>query len=661
MTIAWYVNRLRRMSAREVAWRLRDETVKRRWRWRKGKPARPRLLGEPSFAFAPLDPAALQLDPAAGRAVIAAAERVLAGRIPLFEREAKLPLAAADWFIDPDTGREAPAQAYTFDVDARDAEVVGNLAFTPARMTHVTLLAAAYFFSGREEFAALAAAQLRSWWEANPFLTGVHWSAGIELALRLVVFAWTRRLLAGWSGVADLFERSAPARDQIYRHQQYLSTLRSHGSSANNHLIAELLGLYVGASAFPWFAESARWRALGRDGLEAEARRQIFPDGVGRELATEYHGFTMEMLMLAAVEADLTGDAFSPAFRDTIARMADAWAAQLDVTKRPPRQGDSDDAYALLIDPSGRARRALGLLAEAKALVGAAPWWPETPRDLGAAVFTAIAARRPRPPVAKRPSRRPNLFADAGIALLRDLDGRPDEIWCRCDHGPHGYLAIAAHAHADALSVEVRHGGVDLLIDPGTYCYLGDPAMRRYVRSTIAHNTLEIGGQDQALYGGSFLWLDQPRAYAGAVSGLDDGPIARWRARHEGYRKQPGQPIHERAVTLDRTARRLHIEDKIVGNGPFPVRLAYHLGPAIETRREGDTLNLKWQAGGQPFIGRLVLSPELEWREYRRALDPPLGWYSPAFYERVPSISMIGSGRIAGGIPLRTRLSIEPA
>ena len=33
------------------------------------------------------------------------------------------------------------------------------------------------------------------------------------------------------------------------------------------------------------------------------------------------------------------------------------------------------------------------------------------------------------------------------------------EIWCRCDGGPHGFLSIAAHAHADALSVEVRYGG----------------------------------------------------------------------------------------------------------------------------------------------------------------------------------------------------------
>ncbi len=70
----------------------------------------------------------------------------------------------------------------------------------------------------------------------------------------------------------------------------------------------------------------------------------------------------------------------------------------------------------------------------------------------------------------------------------------------------------------------MRHAGVDLLVDPGTYCYLTDPLARRYFRSTVAHNTLEIGGQDQATYGGSFLWLDAPNAEATVLEGLDDWP-----------------------------------------------------------------------------------------------------------------------------------------
>ena len=106
------------------------------------------------------------------------------------------------------------------------------------------------------------------------------------------------------------------------------------------------------------------------------------------------------------------------------------------------------------------------------------------------------------------------------MALLRDTEDRPDELWCRADHGPHGYLSIAAHAHADALAIEMRVGGVDVLADPGTYCYGADPAWRAYFRSTLAHNTLEVGGVDQSLAAGPHLWTRQARA---ELEGLEGG------------------------------------------------------------------------------------------------------------------------------------------
>ena len=185
--------------------------------------------------------------------------------------------------------------------------------------------------------------------------------------------------------------------------------------------------------------------------------------------------------------------------------MVDSAAALLDERLRPPRQGDGDEGRALLLDaPSRGGWRSL--------------------LALGGAVFGRpglVAGRRSRRgqhahrgpgraaagQVAGRPAERPWRFPDAGLTLLRTAPGEEPEIWCRCDGGPHGFLSIAAHAHADALSVEVRCGGVDILADPGTYCYHGEPAWRSYFRSTLAHNTAELAGQNQSTEGGPFLWL----------------------------------------------------------------------------------------------------------------------------------------------------------
>ena len=95
---------------------------------------------------------------------------------------------------------------------------------------------------------------------------------------------------------------------------------------------------------------------------------------------------------------------------------------------------------------------------------------------------------------------------------MRSSPSDGEEIWCRCDAGPHGFLSIAAHAHADALAVEVRYDGTDVLADPGTYCYHGEPRWRSYFRSTLAHNTIEVGGQDQSTSGGPFLWTRHARS-----------------------------------------------------------------------------------------------------------------------------------------------------
>jgi hypothetical protein len=661
MNVDWYVARLRRMGARELASRLMDEGLKTRWRRLKGRPAPMPAATHgagPALAWDGRD-----VGPEIRATLLAAADEILAGRLRIFGRQIALPQSAEDWFRDPDTGILAPAEAYTFDIDSRNPAIAGNHKYLlePSRLQHVTLLAAAYFLTRHEAFAELAAAQLRSWWQANPFLTGIHWSSGIEVALRLISFVWARRLLGGWAGAGDCFEGSTLARDQIFRHQQYLAALRSHGSSANNHLLAELLGLYIGASAFAWFPQSGRWRRAASAGLEIEAARQVFPDGLSREQASEYHGFVLEMLMLGAAEGLLVGRPFSANFHATIARMADGWGALLDVRGRAPRQGDTDDAQAILLDPADRERRPRSLLAAAEGLVGGCPWWPASLPDLRSHLFAALARRQGQPPPLLRPAARPHFFADAGVAILRDLEPRPDELWCRCDHGPHGYLSIAAHAHADALSLELRHGGVDILADPGTYCYLTERDFRRYFRSTLGHNTLEVGGLDQARFGGPFLWLDAPQAHLLAAAGLDKGEIAGWSASHAGYARQNGGPVHQRSVTLDRVQRRVLIADRLLAEGPIPVRLAFHLGPQVSALLDRETAMLGWSDGSRSWRGRLSLPPGLAWRALRGSLDPVTGWYSPRFGERIPTTSLIGEGLMNGEVTMESQFEVTPA
>jgi hypothetical protein len=663
MDAKWYLRRLSRMTPAEAGRRLRDAELKRRWRSRMGKApptADARVAG---FAFAGLLPSGPQLaetaGPDAARRLVDEAEAILAGHLSVFGHEVRMADGVPDWFTDPLTERRGDPSAFAFDIDHRNEAEVGNIKFVweAARHQYLPRLAMAWRLTGDLRFAERIEADLRNFWRRNPFLTGIHWTSGIEIAIRLISWAWTRRLLDGWDGAPGLFERNPAFVAQLRAHQDWLAALPSHGSSANNHLIAEAAGAFVAAAAFPLFPESARRRDDAAETLARELARQTFTDGLNRELATEYHAFVAELAMAAMVEGDAQGCSFDEETWSLLAAMFDTAAALLDVAGRPPRQGDADEGLGLPIDPvADEAGRWASLLAAGDVLVGRMPWWPETRPDLRAAALGAICGRRF---VVGRPARRPSQFADAGLVILRDHERRADELWCRLDSGPHGYLAIAAHGHADALSIELRHGGVDVLADPGTYCYHGEREWRRYFRSTIGHNTLELAGMDQAIDGGPFLWLRAPRSRLEEAHGVTHGTVGEWRAVHDGYARLRPSALHQRTIRLDRGERVVEIEDRLIG-GAHPARLAFHLGPEIDCSLNGARAVLVWTGPAGSWRAIMQLPPSLAWSLHAGETDPPLGWYSPGFGHKTPAATLIGQGQAGADQPLVTVLRFEP-
>ena len=665
MNLTWYARRLSRMSVAELALRSRDNVIKLLWRSRRlhdvladGTPV-PHVTAR--FAT-PLPPGAREsVDPSAREALVACADRLLAGEWPLFAIDA-VPLGSdPDWFADPRTGRRAPDSHYSFGIDHREEEAVGNIKYVweISRHHHLTVLAAAYHITGDQRYARRVAEHLTSWWRRNPFLSGVHWTSGIEIGVRLVSWVWVRRLLDSSPMAADLFERNPLGLRQLAHHQRYLATLRSHSSSANNHLIAEAAGLFAAACAFPWFPESGAWRVRSASILRREIAAQTFASGPNREQAFGYHGFVLELALAAALEGEAAGFSLGVGTWDILRRMTDSIAAVADARLGVPRHGDSDDASGLLLDDPAYDRWS-ALLSTGACLFGALPWWPEPRRaDVRTALWSALA-HPPENLTGPRPSQRPSLFADAGMAILRDHPGVAPEIWCRCDHGPLGYLSLAAHGHADALAVELRHDGVDVLCDPGTYCYHGEPEWRAYFRSTLGHNTLEVAGVSQVVDGGPFLWLRPPRSQATQLSGLDHGAVAVWEAEHDGYARLDPPAVHRRRVEFDRDARTIAILDRLECEGVHPCRLAFHLGEQVSCELVSGTGLLSWRSpGGTMQFAQLELPAELEWSAVRGQTDPPLGWYSPSFDEKRPTTTLLGVGHAGFGRTLRSVIRFE--
>jgi Heparinase II/III-like protein/Heparinase II/III N-terminus len=654
----WYVRRLRGMSATEVIYRALDAGRRRSWIRRQVRPGQthplpPDVLPERTFESSLPAAARAKVAPDAASTLIGAADTILAGTWSVLGTS-RADSADPDWFYDPVTGLRAPDRRLAFRINYRDETETGNIkqVWEMSRHHHVTVLAAAWWLTGKERYAETAAHQLRSWWVANPFLTGVHWTSGIEAGIRLISWAWTRRLLDEWPKVGDLFEHNDDAVRQIAWHQEFLAAFPSRGSSANNHVVAEAAGRLAAACAFPWYAQTSQWRASATALLEQELAANTFDDGLNRELATDYHRFVLELGLVAAVEADAHGHALSEATWERLARMLDAAAAILDATGRAPRQGDGDEGRAFVVDDPDHDPWAT-VLGTGAALVGAADWWPAIDGGVQACLLGTLGRTRRLP----RPFAQPRRFADAGLVVLRSRAEDGPEIWCRCDGGPHGFLSIAAHAHADALSLEVRHDGLDILADPGTYCYHGEPEWREWFRSTAAHNTVELGGVSQSESGGPFLWTTQAQTRTVSCD-IGEQPIQTWSAEHDGYLRLSAPTVHRRSVTLDSRGRSLTVVDTFDTTAEVPLRLSWHFGPDVGVDLHGARAALTWQAGPDLRRGTLVLPKVLAWTSHRAQVDSVVGWYSPRFGRRVAATALVGQGMGSSSTHLITVLEL---
>ena len=132
-----------------------------------------------------------------------------------------------------------------------------------------------------------------------------------------------------------------------------------------------------------------------------------------------------------------------------------------DAAGNQPRIGDDDEGRVLcsLPGPEGHVNVVLGYLAATTQRSDLAP--PNVEPHLGHALFGA-----------PDPSRRSDFtyasFPSGGYTAVREWRGGKENLWVM-DHGPLGYLSIAAHGHADALSLWLHIDGRPVLVDAGTY------------------------------------------------------------------------------------------------------------------------------------------------------------------------------------------------
>ena len=153
-----------------------------------------------------------------------------------------------------------------------------------------------------------------------------------------------------------------------------------------------------------------------------------------------------------------------------------------------------------------------------------------------------------------------------------------------CDAGPMGPDYQPGHGHADLFSFELSFGGSRVVVDSGVSTY--EPGtMRDYCRSTRAHNTVEIGGADQAELWGAF--RVGRRAVPSAVQWRASPSHFTLSAEHGDYGHLPGSPHHRRCFAWQGLGV-LTITDQVSATRAVDAVARLHLHPDCQVEGLAD-------------------------------------------------------------------------
>lgn len=536
---------MKRRSPTEIRDRLTQELANL-WLW--FQPAVPALPAQPHPL--PLPSAAAMRAQLAGTPeaaeLVALAHKIASGHLPVFGQWVAFP-PDIPWRRDWVHGKEWPAQYFRL-VPYLDFSRVGDHKYIWEinRHQHLVTLAQAWVVAGDPAWLRLIESHLESWWTANPPQCGINWASALEVAFRALSWLWVLHLVGP--------ELPAPLRAKfnasLYFHGRHLARNLSHYFSPNTHLLGEAVVLHALGT---WFAHDP-WLQLGHRVVDQCLDRQLLPDGAYFEQSTYYHVYALDMFLFHAI---LHGER-SPRWQERLAAMADYLRALARPGDPMPLLGDDDGGR--FFHPHGDRQR----FGEAT-LSRHAQWAGQPGASPAAAWWLPPVAPTTAPPPHSR------FFPTAGLLALHH-----HETSLLFDGGNFGALS-SGHSHADSLSLTLTHQGHEVLIDPGTFTYMG--AERNTFRSTSVHNTVTVG-PGQAEPRNPFAWQTKPLTHVDHVH--LDGPALRVSARCE-YRGL----VHRRRLLWDQPGQRLWILDQL--SDPAPFEQTWHL-PAAPVEQAGGYL-----------------------------------------------------------------------
>ena len=607
--IRWMVRRLRAMSPEELVWRVREKQRTRREKkefYEKNLPVTEIPLPE-ELKNLTSDVSRLKLNWENPNGSLYAGMRMFG----LYEE--------TEWRYRWDAGFQTentwPTEVYSPELSIGQRADIGDIRTNWELNRHFVfaMLAKSYYVSGDEQFLHELEHQFTDWNQRNLFLHGAEWTSAMELAIRVNswVYAWCflRQSAARWNndGLEPLLDAMSHG---ILGMTAHIVRHRAHGSSANNHLIVELYAVGLAGLLYDF----QPWVTLSVENLTRELPRQNTADGVNREMSTHYQAFVMEAYGLLAHQLgpERTPERWLPYLRELSRFLCDG------STEAGGTVIFGDDDGGKILDLTGRQMKGNQDVLQLMGSIG-----PERYTDAPLnETLTWLLSPEQQAEYWKKPMYQSPFVSvreEGGYTLLRSRDRK---LVIAFDHAPLGFGRIAAHGHADALSIQVFFAGRCILTDPGTWNYHLSKELRDKFRSTSWHNTVCVDDENQSEILGPFLWGKRAETKLLEWNETGNGVSVTAQTAYRGM-------IHTRCLRFD-GERTLVIEDTLTGAASAK-RAAQNFslapGAAAETHAECCTVSLE----GLQFCLTAQSGQEWETRSYE---------YSPHYDQKQQALQV---------------------
>lgn len=356
-----------------------------------------------------------------------------------------------------------------------------------SRLHFLIILGKAYVITGNEKYYIKFEDTILHWINSNPYKKSVNWTCAMDVAIRSINIIVAKELFQ--DKIGDQFELKL--NNLIYSHGEFiLENLENH-EPRSNHYISDLIGLFWIGIYFKGNEFGDNLIEFAIKELEGEVETQINNDGTNYEAATSYHKLVLELLLFTIIYGEKNKVFFSLICLNKIKKMCEFMYNILKPNNIIPLIGDNDDGRLIILGSYYEwDRRDPRYLLSISSIFFNEDRYMFNDEDSVESIAIVFGNRTINN--VKNKKYLSKKYEDGGFYILRN-----NRIYCLVRCGELSMRGHGGHSHNEQLSIELNIDGIDIFIDPGTYTYTSDYAKRNKFRSTLMHNTVQIGEYEQ--------------------------------------------------------------------------------------------------------------------------------------------------------------------